>query len=490
MNKVFEFIEQNKMLNKGDRVVVGISGGADSVCMLNLLNSYRDKLGISLFALHVNHHIRGEEADRDASFVQTLCKDLAIPCKIAHVDVPKLAEEQSLSEEEAGRLARYQALEEYCTEVDAKIIAVAHNKDDVAETVLHNLFRGTGIKGLTGIPQTRQLDSGIKIIRPMLVVTRSEIEDYLSKCGVSFQTDSTNNETDYTRNKIRLEVLPIIEETINSSARENITQAADTLGEISDYLDAQIAQDYKEYVKDNLWLNEGFELPIPIATGIIRLMIKHTVGTLKDITRTHIDFVMELRYKQVGKKVELPYDIVFERMYDGIRIYIDEGRSRFFADNNSYVSVVSRETFISFKDEGSATIGQDEKTTTSQNEASTSSQNNPVSMSVEDAPSDFTAIPKLLYTKWLDYDKIRRPLIRHRRPGDYIVVDSKGGRKKLKDYLIDEKVPRAKRDNLWLVADGSKILWVVGHRISEDCKVSDTTQKVLKLSVDENQLEV
>lgn len=474
MNKVFDFIEQNKMLKKGDSVVVGISGGADSVCMLNLLNSYRDKLGISLFALHVNHHIRGQEADRDEAFVEALCKNLMIPCRTVHVDVPKLAIEQSISEEEAGRYARYNAFEEYCKEVGAQKIAVAHNKDDVAETVLHNLFRGTGIKGLSGIPSTRKLDSGITIIRPLLAVTRAEIEAYLSKCNMTFQTDSTNEETDYTRNRIRLKLIPYIEECINSSARANIIQAADTLSEISQYMDMQIVQAYQKYVKDFLWHSSGFDLPRPIATGLIRLMIDRLVGTLKDITKTHIDFVMDLRFKQVGKKIEIPYNIVFERTYDGIKAYVDEGRGRVWADSNNYYSetdyVSQAPVEMDYDDQALAETDCESQT--------------PVEMVVEDAPDDVASIPKLLYTKWLDYDKIKKPLIRHRLPGDYIVIDQKGGRKKLKDYLIDEKVPRAKRDDLWLVADGSKVLWVVGHRISEDCKVSATTKKVLKLSAD------
>ena len=172
MKKVLNFVNENRLFEYGDKVILGVSGGADSVCMLHMLCGLKEQLGITLQVVHVNHGIRGEEAHRDEIFVKELCKKLDVPCKVYHLDIPAMAKKKKMSEEEAGRQARYEIFENLATETGAQKIAVAHNLNDNSETVLFHLFRGSGLKGLMGIPVKRD-----KIVRPILCLSRQEIED-------------------------------------------------------------------------------------------------------------------------------------------------------------------------------------------------------------------------------------------------------------------------------------------------------------------------
>ena len=444
--KVLEFIRKNKLVKKGNSVVLGVSGGADSICMLKLLSDLQKRLGISLYVLHINHMIRGEEADQDAVFVKKICTKFKVPHRVINVDVPALAEREGLSEEEAGRYVRYDEFSKYAYEVGATKIAVAHNSNDNAETVLMNLARGTGIKGLGGIPPKREMEDAngnvVEVIRPILCLSRKEIEDYLKENEIEYRNDSTNDSTDYTRNKIRLEIMPLLE-NINDNAMQNITNASNELADTSDYIEKDVDEAYEEFVTEEdgkLFLSdESFAIDPIVLTGVIRKMIENIAGKLKDITRIHVGDVVSLSEKQVGKKIDLPYSIVAEREYEGISMFSES------------------------------------------NETESETKNKEVIISFEEDDFDRTSIEELKYTKWLDYDKIDDVVVRTRQKGDYIVIDGDGATKKLKKYFIDEKIPRRERDEVLLVADGNHILWVVGYRISEDVKVTPDTKKVVKL---------
>ena len=447
IKKVRDFIRKNKLVKKGDSVVLGVSGGADSICMLNVLEELREKLGISLYVLHINHMIRGEEADADAEFVNRACTKVKCPHRVISVDVPAIAKEQGMSVEEAGRMVRYDEFCKYAYEVGATKIAVAHNSNDNAETVLMNLARGTGIKGLGGISPKRPMNEAdennkIEVIRPILCLSRKEIEEYLNEKGIDYREDSTNDSTDYTRNKIRLEIMPLLE-NINDNAMQNITNASKELADTSDYIEKDVDEAYEEFVAEQdgrLFLSdESFAIDPIVLTGVIRKMIENTAGKLKDITRIHVGDVVSLSEKQVGKKIDLPYSIVAEREYEGISMFCEEDSEK--------ISEKDKEVVVSFE------------------------------------PDDFdrTNIEELRYTKWLDYDKIDEVVVRTRKKGDFIVIDEDGSKKKLKKYFIDEKIPRRERDEVLLVADGSHVLWVVGYRISEDVKVTPKTKKVVRL---------
>lgn len=236
------------------------------------------------------------EADRDAEFVEHISKDLGVECKIFHIDVPTIARERKLSEEEAGRLVRYEIFENAAEEVGANKIAVAHNLNDNSETVLFHLFRGSKLKGMTGIPEKRG-----KIIRPLLCLTRKEIEEYLEQHHLQYCVDSTNKETNYSRNKLRLELLPYIKANINSKAEEHIVSTAESLREVYDYIEIQTNDAYGHYVVNNVILNEAKELPVVILKEVIRRWILNNTGSLKDITGTHIEMIAALLSNNVSK---------------------------------------------------------------------------------------------------------------------------------------------------------------------------------------------
>ena len=205
MEKVIEYVKKHEMLKTGDKIIVGVSGGADSVCLLFLLKNLRPKWQLSLEVVHIEHGIRGKESLEDADFVEKLCREWEVPFYLFRRDIPLLSKEWRCSQEEAGRRARYEAFEEVRVKTGADKIAVAHNQDDRAETILFHLARGSALRGLCGIFPVRD-----HIIRPLLCLKRTEIEEILINAGLSWRTDATNQEEIYTRNKIRLQILPLI----------------------------------------------------------------------------------------------------------------------------------------------------------------------------------------------------------------------------------------------------------------------------------------
>lgn len=450
LKKVISYIEKNKILQDGDSVLLGVSGGADSVCMLHVLYSLREKYHLKLYVVHVNHGIRGSEAKRDADFVEQMAENLQIPFRVVTANIPEMAKEQKLSEEEAGRIFRYNTFEQVANEVGANKIAVAHNLNDNSETVLFNLFRGSRLKGLTGISPMRG-----QIIRPLLCCSRNEIEQYLQENNLSYCTDSTNKETDYSRNRIRLKLMPYIKENINQKAEYNIVNAAENLSQVYEYIYGEAQKAYKIHVKDNVLLNSAEDLNVVILQEVVRMWILENTGKLKDIKANHVNIVIGLLSNQVSKKSELPYGLKLIKTYKGVKVLPENNEGK---DSN-------RQTII----EGGKIFNTEKITVTVENES-----------------FDKSNIPDLLYTKWLDYDKIKGLTLRKRLPGDYIEISgSESGRsvkKKLKKYFIDNKIPQEERNNIWLLADGNHVVWIVGYRISEMCKVTDSTKRIIKIT--------
>lgn len=293
--KVFFCIEKYQMIPKNSHVIVGLSGGADSVCLLKLLKEYKKQQEFQLYAVHVNHHIRGEEAVRDEEFSKAVCKKLEVPFTVFHYDVPQIAKEEKLSLEEAGRNVRREAFEKAMKNIKVsgrKMIALAHHENDNAETVLHNLMRGSGAAGLGGIrPVSGEKDS---YIRPLLFVKRAEIEKYLKGQGISWVTDSTNEETEYTRNKIRHQIIPVMEE-INPQAVSCIGRAAENMWKIEEYLQEQTDILYRKYVKktgDTFCIaKECFSEKEIMQSYLIMRVLEQASKGKKNITATHIEAV-------------------------------------------------------------------------------------------------------------------------------------------------------------------------------------------------------
>ncbi|MDF2539489.1 MAG: hypothetical protein K0S76_2510 [Herbinix sp.] len=469
--KVLDYMKQNKMLDKGDRIVAGVSGGADSVCLLYILKDICEEAGADLLVVHVNHGIRGEEARRDELYVQELCSRFNLEFHSFHYDVRRIAREEGLSEEEAGRKVRYEAFTHICQVYQCNKVAVAHNRNDNAETVLFHLFRGSGIKGLSGIDPVRSLatDFGnILIIRPLLCIERQEIEDYLKDKKIAFQTDATNFSDSYTRNKIRNRVLSYVNQEINQNATNHIADAAEQIKESYNFIEQCLMKRFDSLVEWKeltyyISVDEFREENIVIKKGIVRKVLERLSGNLKDFDAKHVGQVLALSDMQVGKQIHLPYGIIASRGYEDIRLYRSNNEKDSTNRNNQTEPVAVQIPGKVFLPE--------------------------LDSYLETQVFDYEKsiiIPKNSCAKWFDYDKIENAVvIRTRNTGDYIQINRSGGRKKLKDYFIDLKIPKNERDNRLLVTDGNHIMWILGdgNRISEKYKVEDSTDKILLMKL-------
>lgn len=453
---VYETIKKYNMLESGDKVVVGVSGGADSLCLLHLLNQLSTSLEIKLRAAHLNHGIRGVAADRDEKFVEGFAKELGIPVYTKHIDIKEYAKQNRMTVEEAGREARYSFFEEVLVKSDADKIAVGHNKNDNIETFLLNLLRGSGMEGLKGI----EPDKG-KIIRPLIRVSRQEIEEYCGENSLNFRTDETNTETIYTRNKVRINLIPYLKDNFNPNIIDSLNRTAELIYDDNEFLNSLSYHNYEDCLisagSDMIWLDvkKFNRLHGSIKRRVLRIAIEKVKGSLKAVQKNHIDQAVNLAEKvRTGTGINIPKDIM---------IRIEYGKL--------VISTVHRTDEIQF------------------------SRRIPIPGEIE--IPELSAVLRASIVKpenagkiapcnkevcMLDYQKIGGELfVRNKRNGDVIRPSGMKGRKKLKDYFIDEKVPREQRIRVPLVTIGNEVVWIVGMRFSEEFKVTNHTKEVLVL---------
>ena len=465
-NKVLNYIKENKMIKAGEMVVVGVSGGADSVCLLHMLAKHRNVLDISLLAVHIHHGIRGESADRDAKFVEELCEKEEVPFFLYNYDIPKMAKEKGMSEEEAGRYARYEAFDKCLRDNGADSngkIAVAHNKDDLAETMLFNLIRGAGVKGLKGIAPMRG-----NIIRPVLCLERFEIEDYIRENDLDYITDETNFTCDYTRNKIRLGIIPQIKEGINPRAVSHMEMSASNLALIDDYMESQCEKEMAKIVskKDEGLYIEGLafsKLHKAMQGYVVKKCLYAVAGKEKDISSVHINSVIDLFGMDVGKRINLPYAMIGVKEYEGVHIFV------LHEDNINN----RKEGYVVDIDGTGEYVFDDGKIN--------------ATLCVEKDTYNESIFIENECTKWIQCDIMKVNFqLRTRRQGDYIIVDEKGSKKKLKDFFIDKKIPKEERDDILLLANGDEIVWIVGYRLNYRYRVQNEYAKIYKLQTKVN----
>ena len=476
--KIQIFMEQYHMIERGNRVVTGVSGGADSVCLLRILCALQKIMGFSLTAVHVEHGIRGSESLSDAAFVEELCQRLEVPLLSFSVDAPGRSRERHQSLEEAARDLRYECFYEACRQQHATRLAVAHHGDDCAETLLFHLSRGTGIRGLCGIVPVRRIEKEeVTLIRPLLCLTRTEIEQLLQEWGQEYRTDSTNADEQMSRNRIRSQVLPQLRQ-INPAAVPHMVRTAGYMEEVCAYVDEaaweagrkliRYEPDAKKPRRITIQRNGFHILPGVLQKNLLQRLMGELAGSRKDIAAVHVEQVQTLFVAQVGKRINLPYRMQATAGYD--EICLEKEQESVSVSENRKKDV---------RDEYRTEIQDLNLTGVVQ-------QMNGMEISAKLLPFDgnFQEIPEKTYTKWFDYDKIKNTVqIRTRRPGDLIQLWSGGGHKKVKDYLIDSKVPQNQRDSLIFLADGNEILWIVGMRISEAYKITQETKRILVVCV-------
>ena len=538
-DRAFAFAMTHNMLNKGDKVVAGISGGADSMCLLGLLLEWRELLNLEIYVVHVNHGIRGEAADGDEGFVREFCGANNVAFRAVHADIPKMAQLSGCTEEEEGRNLRYRVFTEVSEEFGCNRIAVAHNRSDNAETVIFNMLRGSGIPGLKGITPVREIfpdnttdvnnkDRGggdnaetglgknrpVTLIRPLLNTSREEIEAYLSECGMTFRTDATNFEEEYSRNVLRNSVFPIFRERINSASEDHIIRLAQQAAEVDSFLTdivdrrmsemetkgclEYLIQEARSYNKAVLGSSTGVDGSVSVNSrtmtdriigcrigtealngmeGLIRRMVIRNLvgrlaGRLKDIANVHIEDIVGLLDKQVGKRIDLPYGLTARRDYDGLVIEKKGAAEQLLQDDKELVIKLSE----------FARYSEDDKRIVETEGVKPLKLGLYCTDRVPD--TDFT---KNLYTKLFDCDKIKNDVsIRRRRSGDFLMLRGRNGdtvRKSLKSWMIDNKIPADIRDRIMLLTEGSHVLWIIGYRRDDSCLIDEHTKNILAVEI-------
>lgn len=454
--RVLGTIKRFGMLAEGDSVLVAVSGGADSVALAHVLHSLAGCLKLSLQIVHVNHLTRGEDSESDARFVKDFAAGLGLPFHLVTVDVPRLAEEEKAGLEESGRQARYQAFLETAQRCGAGRIATGHTRDDQAETVLMRLLRGAGTAGLEAVLPL----SGEGVIRPLLEMSRKEVEDYCRVARLSFREDSTNLDSVFLRNKIRLHLLPLLEREYNPALREVLAATALLCGEDERFLNEEARRLFGKAVSRSgetlkIEINSLENMPLALSSRVLREAIREIKGDLDGITRRHMQAVISLLKGGSGRRFCLPGGLTAVREYSLLKL------SRGFSGDVS--APVSLELAIP----GSTSLA-------------------PWGLVMEASildtpPATCQGEPD---TAFLDLDAVCTPLIVRRRiDGDRFIPFGMSDFKKVKNYLIDEKVPRDEREKIPLLVDREKILWLVGCRLDERVRVSEKTQKVLFLKI-------
>ena len=433
-------IKQEGLIPDGARCLCALSGGCDSVSLLFLLNELKEEKKLTLYAVYVNHGLR-EAAAGDEAYCVRLCSDLKIPLIVYRENASVHAAEKGFSVEEAGRALRYQRFREAACSFDLDTVLTAHHQDDQAETLLLNLFRGSGLSGLAGIAPQRKLTEGITLIRPLLSFSRQQLEEFLKEEGVSWREDESNRDEAYSRNYIRNRLLPEIEERF-PNASERIASAAAFIRDADRHL---------QYEK-RMWLqgeDPGVSDTLPLrmlneAETWLRPMLLQDFfrgnGGVKDVGSAHYEAALALLEKQSGSSLSLPGGRILLREQENLRIIPADSENRKEEEPPFY----SLRLFPYEKD---------------------------------------LKIPDNTYTKWIDYAIMNDHVcLRRRADGDFFYLPG-GGKKLLARFLIDEKVPLSRRNDLWVLADGSHVIWAIGYRLSAAAYITDQTKTVAEITV-------
>lgn len=437
---VKKFIESQNLLPEGSRVIVALSGGADSVALIDILH----RLEYSCIGAHVNFHLRGEDSDRDAAFSHQVCRDLGIPFYKTDLYAAEYAEEEGISVEMAARELRYRWFEQLRRDQGAVAVAVAHHRDDSVETVLLNLIRGTGIRGLTGIKPRNG-----NIVRPLLCCDREDVLEYIQQRGLTFVTDKTNALNEYRRNKIRNEVLPLLE-SIQPSVRESIGRTMDHLNETEVLYEGALEDAKKRICLD---LKRDFlKISIP-ALELEKVPQSLLYEILSDYGFGRLD-VQNIWKNRMGGSGKIHFSHTHRLVFDRDCMLVTE------------IPPLDEAEFP--LEEGQNTLKE------------------PFPMrcdmlkSVKDFP--FSTSKSMAY---LDADKLLFPLvIRHPRKGDNFIPFGMHGRKLISDYCIDRKMNALEKEALWLLCSGKDVVWVIGERIDNRFRIDEATKRIFQLSVD------
>jgi tRNA(Ile)-lysidine synthase len=461
-DKVLDFINRHSLLYPGEKVIIGVSGGADSVCLLHILHRLQDKLSIELHVAHLDHTLRGKDSAADASFVSRLARKLKISATIESADVKKYSKDRKLSTEEASRELRYQFFARVIAEQDAGCVTVAHSRNDNVETILLHLLRGTGIAGLRGLQPKSVLQIGeerlrINVVRPLLLFSRSDIEKYCLDNGLKPRTDASNVSVNYTRNRIRHELIPLLR-TYNTRIDDALLRLSAIAGEEMNFLEEQTAHIWAELAEEegsgiSLDVAKLGLLPGVLQNQVLRWAIKFVSGDTRDIEAEHIEAMSRFLKKPAGKMLALPHGVRVHRGYNRLVVSLDENApSPFPPIEEEYSLQVPGETvFPGWRVRSKITASQPPK-----------------------FEQGFSAV--------FDLSKCRQPLtVRRYKSGDIFQPLGMKGKKSVLRFMSDSRVPGPWRSSIPLVCSGDKVIWVVGWRMDESVKIKASTSRILKL---------
>lgn len=460
VNKVLQTINKYHMLSPGDHVIAAVSGGADSVALLSLLCGFTQRWRLRLTVAHLNHMLRGPAAQYEARFVAELAQRLGLACFIEERDVRAYQRRQSCSLQEAARVVRYEFLCELRERIGAQKVALGHTASDQAETILMWLIRGTSAAGLAGIPPVRNE----YFIRPLINVTRAEIETYLNLQHIAFIPDSSASEQHYFRNKIRHHLIPLLEQAYNPQIVKTVNRLGVLMQQDNEMLDSMVQEMVARLVPEAE--NQAFILPVhhiqrhPAAFQgrIIKALIARITDRSHGIYFSHIDAVQQIINKRgPAKKVQLPGGWTVVREYDALIFTREKLLTNYFCYTFDYVP-----ERIIIQELGKTII-----------------------LSKQDfCCSDPAVLSADNRCDYLDYDRVAVPVtVRNYQPGDRFYPLGLGGSKKLKDFFIDHKIPPRKRQTIPIILFQDKIAWVGGLRIDERFRITPATRNALKIQL-------
>jgi tRNA(Ile)-lysidine synthase len=476
--RILDTIQRHKLLAAGDRVLVAVSGGPDSVALLDVLHRLCGRLGIELALAHLNHSLRGEAADEDERFVRGLAKRYKLRHRCRKEDVAARRRARGGSLEEAARTARYRFLRQAAAELGANVLALGHTASDNAETLLMNLLRGAGLRGLAAIPIARP-EGALRLIRPLLEVTRPEVLEYLAGRGLEFRTDSSNADVELTRNRIRHELLPQLAAQYNPSVGPLLARTAEQLRDVAELVDAQVQRAVERFVEP---VEGGFALPLravrqmprAVRTELLRRLVAERFGRVlgPEQVRTLDRFFVDpaAPHPSIGRG--LSCEVVFDRVL--LR------RARAEPQHEAVeVAVPGLTVHPSLDAELAASLvppspGRPRHDGTRSSLAE-------LWRRVEagealDVTQDFDADRVLGTEREAGRDAL---VLRVRRPGDRMQPIGLDGVKKVQDIFVDEKLPAAVRGKVPLLCRGDDVLWIPGYRIADDCRITDRTERLL-----------
>lgn len=465
------------VLHSGDTVVLGVSGGPDSLVLLHVFVQAREMLGVRPVAVHVNHQMRDAEADADADFVASIAAAWAVPCHVARVNVPALAAARRLSLEEAARQARYTVLGQQAAVLGAGVIAVGHTADDQAETVLMHLLRGAGLAGLRGmLPLTtlgeyhllEPVDASLKLLRPLLNVPRAEIEAYCAAHDLAPRFDRSNLDLTYFRNRLRHEIIPLLE-GVNPNIRATLTHTAAVLAADYEIVHQQVDRAWERVSCEASTARVCFDLagwralPLALQRATIRRAVWHLRSHLRDVSYRHVeDAVSVARSGSTGAQATLPGGLALRLDYN--RLIVAAVDDRLPAPD---WPLLEPGTVIDLHGPGEYPLPASEWCFT---------------LRAYDGLRSGPQWQQLLATPWsapLSADALDGPLaLRTRRPGDRFLPSGLGATQKISTYMINEKIPSRQRDYLPLLTSGGQVAWVCGWRADQRFMVTSSTREI------------